>query len=1019
MKTASVVPSPRALAIGVVTVVFGSVLSVIPASSAVAATGDPITGVIWNDYDADGVRGSFEEGLPGVSVQAVAEDASTGTAIRTEVATTAADGSYSLTQTSAAAKWRVEAWFAPNDPRKGSFWPSMVGSGSSGAVNGTTVQFVDLGAGDGSGTDFSFQVPAAMSEQNPNVYVPTLRIGAYDDSVSTRPVQGFNGNANNVGSTTILWDATSPNGELVPQTVQATWSQLGSTNGSAAVPSQQPGGVPTILTSAYMRRHAGFGPLGIGGIYSVAAADGSWSGSGVEPATVGQYLDLTQFVSLGGPQQSTNPYGNGDPVHERPKSYADNPAYDWVRDGEAYDYVGRAGLGLISMDATGQYLFAVNLYNRSLVRIDTRNDLSLMPGADQVDEFFFPATFPDDAEVNGVKPFPSANDLRPYGVSVDPVTGVMYLTATKTGEAQQDPNNIDAGRDQLTGYVYSFDPADLAGLTDGAAADSALTKALEFPLNYNRGPSYAMQYRAWQSSPPLGSIEEIQYLPEPIVASVRVLNGELIIGVRDRTGDLFGDETLYYPDPNAQDADLLVTERSKGDLLIAAPNGDGTFTLEDNGSVGGRTTDPADTYTEHDGFTFPPRTELGGPGNDGGGDDNGQYFHTRWFQPAGHEALGSVVVNPSTEANIMSTAVHAANDDYQEGFRRFERATGLNVSPGALVRSTHEGGSGVSFKGNGLGSATLLAEAAPIEIGNYVWFDVDADGVQDASESPVVGATVHLYQVVDGVVGAEPVDTALTDAAGQYYFSSKDDSYPLQAGAEYVVAVDNPADYADPQILQNWVPTLANYGDADAGAVRPDMNDSDGIVDSASRFTRYPFIAVTTGAPGENNHTYDFGFNQDVLRFEKSTVSGFPRPSETDPGSWVVEYDLAVSNSSAFDSSYRSLTDDVTGFGDGVTVTAAEVVSSDPAGLPVNAGWNGGGEHAGVADLNVVTASADAPVPVAAGATHMYRVRVTVSLADADGNVPPAGELSCTPGQVPGDDTTGNVQHGGVDPSCG
>ncbi len=62
----------------------------------------------------------------------------------------------------------------------------------------------------------------------------------------------------------------------------------------------------------------------------------------------------------------------------------------------------------------------------------------------------------------------------------------------------------------------------------------------------------------------------------------------------------------------------------------------------------------------------------------------------------------------------------------------------------------------------------------PINVGDYVWYDVDQDGIQDPNESPVEGVTVTLIGPgPDGIFHTaddEIVDTQVTDANGEYLF---------------------------------------------------------------------------------------------------------------------------------------------------------------------------------------------------------------------------------------------------------
>lgn len=72
-------------------------------------------------------------------------------------------------------------------------------------------------------------------------------------------------------------------------------------------------------------------------------------------------------------------------------------------------------------------------------------------------------------------------------------------------------------------------------------------------------------------------------------------------------------------------------------------------------------------------------------------------------------------------------------------------------------------------------------------IGDYVWYDVDGDGVQDAGEPAMAGVRVYLDFDNDGVLdGNEP--SVLTSVSGAYGFSGLTPRPTI--GAPYVVAVD-------------------------------------------------------------------------------------------------------------------------------------------------------------------------------------------------------------------------------------
>ncbi|WP_162451289.1 SdrD B-like domain-containing protein [Phytoactinopolyspora mesophila] len=908
----------------------GSMLvGIAAAPAATAAEGDEITGTIWQDYDSNGMFDSYESGLAGIEVYAYDGAGNVAGPVVTD-----ADGGYALPVTSDADQWRVEA-NVPDTPEWAEWRDTVVGRGD-GTANGTTVQFVDVSDGDVDGVDFSFHVPTAFVDDNPQVYIPIVHFGTSDGP-----------NADAAASGVIWWDAESPNQDSpVPQTGRVPFSEVGATNGSAMIRADEVGGLPTVFTAAYLRRHSAFGPGGIGAIYRVTPDGADWSAPN---ASAEVYVDLVaEGIDLGGPDPDA-PVGNPDGF--RPNVTSENPDYLWTRDAQAWNKVGRAGIGEIAMSPDERYLFAVNLHNRSLVRIDTGGDPSGAPVA--VDEFFFDDVF--------------TGDIRPYGVGADALTGTMYLSATDTAETTRSVSD-------LNGYVYSFD----------ADAPGSLTTVLDFPLDFARS-GFMPTFEPWATQSTHyhqpGGNGSAARLNQPVVAGVKVLHGDLIIPIRDLTGDVMGATTFLSGDPD--DGDNRTTSvRSEGDVFIAAPNGDGTFTLENNGVHKGVTGQGA---------------QLGhmGPGGL-------RYFNTGFgVANQDNESTGSIVINPSRDDGVMTTGVHVVHGGLQEGTYRLYQETGAAYSGnGAMIRRTV--GNMVTAKGNGLGSASVLASAAPIEIGNYVWYDVNNDGIQDPDEDPVQGATVNLYEVAeDGT--RTLVNTTVTDEKGEYYFSSFDEDYQLRTNTDYEVGIDNPDDYAEGGPLYRWYPTVPHTGDEDS--VNPEENDSNGIVPEGST-DPFPFALVTTGGPGENDHSIDFGYSQISYEFDKRMVEG-PIQSPDKDGTWTITYELVAENTGMIDGSYL-LTDDLTGYGEGIEIVGTEVVSGPPEadGL-LNADWDG------IDDQRVVTdyVDIDAESTVDNGTEHIYTLTVTVAL-NAD---PETGEalvdldqLACVPDAGPGaENTTG------------
>ena len=115
----------------------------------------------------------------------------------------------------------------------------------------------------------------------------------------------------------------------------------------------------------------------------------------------------------------------------------------------------------------------------------------------------------------------------------------------------------------------------------------------------------------------------------------------------------------------------------------------------------------------------------------------------------------------------------------------------------------------------------------PASVGDYVWMDVDRDGLQDADEPAMPGVTVTLTRADGSAVtdaSGNPVAAVTTDAAGKYVFEN------LLPG-DYTVTFTNPAGYEA---------TISDAGDDRAA-------DSNGAT------------ASVTLVQGQTDDTIDFG----------------------------------------------------------------------------------------------------------------------------------------------------------------
>lgn len=135
---------------------------------------------------------------------------------------------------------------------------------------------------------------------------------------------------------------------------------------------------------------------------------------------------------------------------------------------------------------------------------------------------------------------------------------------------------------------------------------------------------------------------------------------------------------------------------------------------------------------------------------------------------------------------------------------------------------------------NGTSEDPTSVELPLVTIGDKLFFDNDQDGIQDPSEFSLAGVTVNLYDSNGNLL-----QSVISAADGSYSFS-------VVPGVDFVIRLDNPADFAPGGLLADLVLTDANIGSEDV--------DSDGqLVDG------FPTINVQSPSSGEDL-TFGFGF---------------------------------------------------------------------------------------------------------------------------------------------------------------
>jgi protocatechuate 3,4-dioxygenase beta subunit len=742
-----------------------------------------ISGNVFYDLDADGTDdGANEVGVAGVTVTVY--DAA---GVAQGSASTNATGDYSINATGTG-PYRVEF----------TNLPAGYTSGPRGTTSGTSVQFVP--DGNSSNINFGVFIPDEFCQNNPNVatncFVPEAQAG------TTRVIARLPyDSAGNQGATAFSL---------------GNKSNLGTVWGLAYQPSTQ-----SVFSSAYMRRHANFGPGGPGQIYRSDSAGA-----------------VTAFVTI--PNAGTNPH---------PTTFNPNGALNcttglgtnytvphsmfncYFHDPSSFEWPGRMSLGDLDiyqdpLNPNNDMLFVVNMFDRNLYRVTQLNATPTVSAP-----FAMPLNLP------GANQGCNVNDVRPFALTIWRDTGYAgFVCSAATSQLRTD----------LRAYIYSFNP-------DTVTFASA--PLVEFPLNYGRGMANGATMPAnWQpwintSAPVTGSAHEDftganyeHVYPQPMLSDIVFdREGNITVGLRDRFGDQGGSLFGRTNTTSWDTVDTIAVGDTLKICLVA-----GAYQLESNGICGGVAS--AGNGTTPQGLPQGP----GSPGN--------EFYYRDAFQPFGagsvqyHEELstGGLAYHP-TRHEVMTTLFDPLTDAYTGGTRRFNVANG-NQTGAFQLYALQE----VTFsKSNGMGDVEILCDQAPVEVGNRVWRDNNNNGRQDPGEPVIAGVTVTLHNSA-----GTQIASAITDANGNYYFSSATGTnqahaiygLPLTPGSNYSIRINTTQ-----AALASLSPTLLNDT-----INATDLNDSDGDPSLNAGFVTAPF---TLGRGGANNHTYDFGFAPASLTF--------------------------------------------------------------------------------------------------------------------------------------------------------
>jgi uncharacterized repeat protein (TIGR01451 family) len=789
-----------------------------------------VTGIVFHDYNGNGKQDNAlaanpslaaDRGLAGITVRGFGTDGAL-----CDTKTSDANGNYTLSMGNCVGgKYRVEF----------STLPAGYSSSQVGADSKTTTQFVAAGGVASLGAFSSLD----YCQNNPKLVTSCIKAGPYNGTEST--------------ANTILSFLYGASGTTTPPIKLGTHGQVGATYGQAYRPS-----TGTVYSSAFMRRHDGFGPAGPGAIY-ISQVPASGSGTAIPRLA----------VTIPNSGTDSHPVSDSNCNSQDGQSSSAH-SNCWEHDQFSFDSATKRSLGQMTLvqnptNPSGDALLVVNLNDRQLYKVSNLNATPATAG------FPLPLSLPN----NGTGALPSGtatgqhqgctpNDVRPFSVTVHNGTGYAgFVCSAQTSRSASD----------LRAYVYTFNPTTLSFAT---------SPMMEFPLNYGRSCAYGSSSNCseratwipWISdfTDPLissnGASSEDpgkpMSAPQPILSDITFGdNGSMTIGLRDR----YDDQMSYLAQSTNPNSSQRYTPKTAGDILRACLV-DNSYVLESSGKCDGK-----------------------GPGSDGAhavasglpqGIGGSEFYSNEFYANTNGSVLTHDEVSDGALAQIpgfdsfANTSINPLDGtslgNVSGGIREYNSESGVRTNSYRLYQNPADGN---YLKGSALGDVDFVCDTAPVEIGNRVWKDTNANGVQDSAEPGIAGVTVTLRNSSNTVIA-----TAITDADGNYLFSTRtqdengqtmvstaDKRYAV-AGltantTNYKLTLSTPADYTDPARLQSMhlttLNSTANFGDT--------QNDSNAVVaDPANKLsaTNPATITFATGAPGANDHTLDFGFDQTV-----------------------------------------------------------------------------------------------------------------------------------------------------------
>jgi len=849
-------PVRRPTALVALSVLLVSVLLPLSLRPSSATFSSEVSGIVFQDFNSNGVMNTTAgQGVAtDVPVAGIVVRAFGAAGDELGTATTTAGGTYLLDlSVPNGTPVRVEFTIPTDVPALEGLQPSSAAApGATGTTAGTSVQFTTTGS---TGVNFAVLRPGEYCQDNPTLatclMLPADAAGLTAPGPFLVPTTSLvSGNLVQGVDSALPWNGT---------TRKATADAAGAVFGIGVDRSGTATTAANAFLGTYVKRHVEYGFNGATNtIYRLTLPE---EGLG----------DLSVFVTLPGTLPAHDPTGVTGALSTIPYS----------GDVGVFDRVGRIGLGDVDVTPDGRTLLAVDMDESApklwfVPILGTGDDVTAgVPVSRAIPK---PATF------SGVA---CPGTWHPMGIGV---RGERILVGGVCGaEDTVTPATPRGGAPTAsTAFVLEWDAA-------MSSFSTIFAMSLDYPRgcaiweNCPSGPAASLageqmtaRWGAWNEYP--AWVEYTSTLmkasnPQAMLSNIEIADdGALILNFRDRFGDQSKSNLAAYSKAYEAGSEYTAPPLafgaradtfSAGEILRVC-NAGGTLTLEADGTCAGSS------------ITGSGRTDASGRKEFYY--DNYPHLASGSYHP--ETANGSSATMPGY-AGVWITGWDMSNVNQQAIISLGDCATRFGDGPcypsdtttgygsrigGVSLRTSASGltwGLNASFdKGNGLADLEVVCDQTPMQIGNRVWIDTDRDGIQDPDEPAVAGVTVRLYDADGRLVG-----TAVTDANGQYLFSSlvvepadggaSPDSVGggLVAGTAYTIRFDEPADYGPDGPLRGYFPTVADAVASDPDAFA-DGVDSDAMLVGTGTYGTdlFPSIEVPALEPGVNDHSFDVGF---------------------------------------------------------------------------------------------------------------------------------------------------------------